>query len=152
MVERICPQCHYGNPLEHRFCGRCGISLERNQLASSQETGLNLANLNVPDSLKQVGQAMAVSLVTLAAEAGMAWLRRRINQIGMPQQPAAYQATPITIQQMPTPAHTTSSIVPMVAAPPASEVTVHRHRVVQIWEHGVLTHQCVERTTWSREL
>jgi hypothetical protein len=151
MVERICPQCHFGNPLEHRFCGRCGISLERNQLAPPPETGLNLSNLNVPDSLKQVGQAMAVSLVALAAEAGMAWLRRRVNQIG--QQPITYQTTPVTYQQVPAATQpTSSSIVPTVAVPPASEVTVHRHRVVQVWEHGVLTHQSVERTTWSREL
>lgn len=152
MVERICPQCHYANPLEHRFCGRCGTSLERNQLVSAQGTDFSLANVNMPDSLKQLGQAMAVSLVTLAAEAGMAWLRRRINQIGTTQPAVTHQEPPIHIHQAAPPAATSTSIIPASGAYHGSEVTIHRHRVVQVWEQGVLTHQTVERTTWSREM
>jgi hypothetical protein len=26
-LERICPQCHWGNPAEYKFCGKCGYNL-----------------------------------------------------------------------------------------------------------------------------
>lgn len=150
MVERICQQCQHGNPLENRFCGSCGASLEHAaRLLPNQETSLAVASSNMPVQFKQVGKAVAVSLLALAAEAGMTWLRHRIDQM---QVPAA--------QQTPPPAQT--SLVPRMTRPTmptnagsptsaASTVTILRHRVVQTWERGVLTRQTVERTLWRRE-
>ncbi|MDP8901725.1 MAG: zinc ribbon domain-containing protein [Actinomycetota bacterium] len=74
-----CPQCRHGNPLENRFCGACGAPLtDRRQLARRPEGGPPAAGRALlPAELKPVGRALAVGLATLAARAGLAWLRRR---------------------------------------------------------------------------
>ncbi len=142
MVERICSHCQVGNPLDNRFCGRCGASLETPRQLSGQQTALAPAVPALPAHVKQVSKAVAVSLATLAAEAGMAWLRGRVErlQTGAPsasQPPAATQIVrPAAMQNDP---------------PPANDIsTVLRQRVVQVWEDGTLTRQIVERTVWRR--
>lgn len=152
MVERICPQCQHGNPLANRFCGRCGTTLEHPLTKPRQEeTGLALARNALPAPLNQVGKAVLVSLATLAAEAGLAWLRNRVDQMNARpttlHQPAASAQQTQTLPQMTRPA--AAQIVP--AAPTRSTVTILSQRVVQIWEHGLLTRETVERTIWRRE-
>ncbi len=73
-----CPQCGHGNPLENRFCGACGAPLTSSgQLARRPEAGPPAAGRALlPAELKPVGRALAVGLATLAARAGLAWLRR----------------------------------------------------------------------------
>lgn len=143
MVERICPQCQNGNPLENRFCGRCGASLERHDLASNSETSLIIGGVQLPArQVRQVGQALALSLAALAAEAGMAWLRRRVDQISVP------ETRPQVVTQ---PAPQRTAIVPARQAPVNQIVTVISSRVVEVWEHGELTRQTVERSFWRRE-
>jgi hypothetical protein len=97
--------------------------------------------------LKQVGKAVAVSLAALAAEAGMAWLRRRVER--MQNAPVGTQQahTPQTTQ----PAHPTTQIVPAQPATSQRNVTVWSQRVVQTWEQGDLIRQTVERTVWRRD-
>lgn len=162
MVERICPQCQYGNPIEHRFCGRCGASLNRNQLVSQEQQtskSLTVPQVNLPVHLKQVGQAVAVSLLTLAAEAGIAWLRRRVEQMSLPSHTVTQQSIPVVqtyavpqqttalAQNNPQPANITSS------STSATDIyTVAQQRVVQVWEHGQLKGQILERTVWQREV
>lgn len=143
MVERICPQCQHGNPLENRFCGRCGTSLERNELAPRPDAGLTIAGHNLPVQFKQVGQAMAVSLAALAAEAGLAWLRRRVERINLPT-PATQQITPVTQSS-------SSSIVPATPAPRHNVVTIFSQRVVEVWDREGLMRQTIERSVWRRE-
>jgi hypothetical protein len=74
-----CPQCRHGNPLENRFCGACGTPLTSSgQLARRPEDGPPTAGRALlPAELKPVGRALEVGLATLAARAGLAWLRRR---------------------------------------------------------------------------
>ncbi len=75
-----CPQCRHGNPPENRFCGACGAPLEKSggQLVRRTEDSPTTASRALlPAELKPVGRALAVGLATLAAEAGLAWLRRR---------------------------------------------------------------------------
>lgn len=137
MVERICPQCHYGNPLDDRFCGRCGTSLDRHQsLAPPQpETGLSIAGYTLSPQWKKVGQAMAVSIMALAAEAGVSWLRRRLEQ--GPSHALTH-----------TPSSHGQSLMGHTFLGDGGPVTVRKQRVVQIWNRGEMTHQIVERTTW----
>lgn len=171
MVERICPQCQHGNPLDNRFCGHCGGSLERSptltdgQRHQQPTPSTSLANLVVADQdevtarLKQVGQAVAVGLATLAAEAGMAWLRRKIEHMGQtpaaPPQHVVYQ--PVQTHALP------QTVVHQVAQPPIQTgyhypvpqphggmVTILSQRVVEVWERGVMTKQTVERNVWRR--
>lgn len=81
MLERICPHCEQANPLDNRYCGQCGALLEKGALAPYRESPLTIgAGRFLPaPSLRQVGQAVAVSLVALAAEAGLSWLRSRLT-------------------------------------------------------------------------
>jgi hypothetical protein len=148
MVERICPQCQHGNPLDNRFCGRCGAGLDTPQeIAHRQQSSLARREPAIPAHYKQVGKAVALSLATIAAEAGLAWLRRRAER-GQIEVPA--------LQQKAEPANSATSITRPTAAPatpaaPRDTVTIWSQRVVQVWEQGNLTRQTVERSIWKRE-
>jgi hypothetical protein len=151
MVERICPQCQHGNPLQNRFCGNCGTSLEsQDQLAAQsqrQQAGLALTAPALPAEFKQVGKAMAVSLMALAAEAGVAWLRSRLE--GRPDAGASAHATP---EQQANPlVRMTRPATPPAPPEQPNRITVWSQRVIQTWEHGTLTRQTIERTIWRRE-
>lgn len=144
MVERICPQCQHGNPLDNRFCGHCGASLERNELASRPETGLVPAKSALPARLKHVGQAMAVSLAALAAEAGFAWLRRRVDHISLPSLANLSKLTALVPRSQ-------AEVVEKSPDPARNVVTIMSQRVVEIWDRDGLMRHTVERTIWRRE-
>jgi hypothetical protein len=144
MVKQICAQCQHSNPLENHFCGHCGASLDNYQIVPRQETSLTVAGHHLPaEQLKQIGQAAAVSLAALAAEAVLAWLRRRVGKMNASslstiQGPSASQVTrPIPVSER---ARSTGNMV-----------TVFSQRVVRVWERGNLVSQLVERTIWRRE-
>ena len=86
-----CPQCRHGNPPEDRFCGACGASLTvGGQLARRPEGSPSPAShAPLPAELKPVVKALAVGLATLAARAGLMWLRRRAEGSGRPSLPVA---------------------------------------------------------------
>ncbi len=168
MVERICPKCQHGNPLHNRFCGQCGTPLERTNtttdIVPSQQPGLPvLRSINVPPELRQMGKAIAVGLAALAAEASMAWVRRRIEHINQPSQPMyqvvqsqpvvhsyhAGQPYPVT-QSYPVATQSAPQVVTHTVAP-SGAATVVSQRIVQVWEDGVLKRQAIERTHWRRE-
>ena len=76
-----CPLCRHDNPAEKRFCGRCGASLTSGkQLVPRREGALIAASRTLPAKFKPVGKALAVTLAALAAEAGLAWLGRRVER------------------------------------------------------------------------
>lgn len=173
MVERICPHCQHGNPLDNRFCGQCGAPLERTNtttdIVQSQQPGLPvLSSINVPPELRHMGKAIAVGLAALAAEAGMAWIRRRIEHLNHPSQPMHQHMYPV-VQSQPVvhsyhagqPYHVTQGypvatqsappVTRTVAPTPNGAATVVSQRIVQVWEDGVLKRQAVERTHWRRE-
>lgn len=132
MVERICAACQHGNPIAHRFCGACGASLEPQALAPRPSDTLMIAGQAVPlAQVRHVGRAVAVGLAAVAAEAGLAWLRRRGNL----------------------PATTTPGAQPTQVSPDAitGAVTIMSQRVIEIWDHGTLTRQIVEKQIWKKE-
>src|SRR5919202_6463203 len=76
-----CPLCRHDNPAENRFCGRCGVSLTSGkQLVPRREGALTTASRTLPAKFKPVGKALVVTLTALAAEAGLAWLGRRVER------------------------------------------------------------------------
>ncbi len=81
MDERIlCPLCWHGNLPENRFCGHCGALLTSGQqLTPRPEANPTVANRSLPTKLGPAGKALAVGLAVLATEAGLAWLRRRVE-------------------------------------------------------------------------
>jgi hypothetical protein len=87
--------------------------------------------------IKQVGTALAVGLATVAAEAGMAWLRRRAEASRLPVTAAGTrQAT---------------AIIKPDADLVRDTVTIVSQRVVEVWEHGSLARQVVEKHVWRKE-
>ncbi|HMQ34676.1 MAG TPA: zinc ribbon domain-containing protein [Chloroflexaceae bacterium] len=138
MVERICPACQHGNPMENRYCGACGASLEHNALATRRDDALVIAGQSIPlAQVRQVGRAVAVGLAAVAAEAGVAWLKRRAERVGVP-------TTALAVRPAAEPA-------PQAADPVANVVTIVSQRVVEIWDHGSLTRQIVEKHVWKKE-
>lgn len=139
MVERICPGCQHGNPLENRFCGACGASLEHNALAVRRDDAIVIAGQSIPlAQVRQVGKAVALGLAAVAAEAGIAWLKRRADG-GVPTSALAVRPTQ-AVQAAPT-----------TADPVAHVVTIVSQRVVEIWDHGSLTRQIIEKHVWKKE-
>ncbi|MEJ5346172.1 MAG: zinc ribbon domain-containing protein [Chloroflexus sp.] len=141
MVERICPACRHGNPLENRYCGACGAALtEPDALAPREQAALAPRTFPLaltPAQVRQLGTALALGVATLAVEAGRAWLRRRMG--------SAPTTAPITTVTTPT------LTTPAVPAPISVTTTIISQRVVEIWERGELVRQVVERHVWRRE-
>ncbi|NJN65920.1 MAG: zinc ribbon domain-containing protein [Chloroflexaceae bacterium] len=170
MVERICPRCQHGNLLENRFCGHCGAPLERTELEARRQTGTGTPislplTSDLPIQLRQVGQALAVSLAALVVEAGLAWVRRRVERMGQPasqptSQPVIQPISPHPTVVSPPYPGVSSSHLPVVSPPAPSApsapsaratVTIWSQRVVEVWEQGNLSRQTIERHVWRRE-
>jgi hypothetical protein len=141
MVERICPSCQHGNPLDDRFCGKCGVPLERQLPMRRADARLTIAGRDLPVTWKQFSRTVALSVAALAAEAGLAWLRRRLESGSAP--------VPIvpsrTVAPQATAAETTA-----LAGPVRNVVTIVSQRVVEIWDGGDGTRRVVERNFWRR--
>ncbi|MBV9454891.1 MAG: hypothetical protein JOZ19_12365 [Rubrobacter sp.] len=80
-----CPVCRRDNPTENQFCGGCGASLTSDkQLELRREDTLPAARHPLPAKLKPVGEALAVILASIAAEAAVGWLNRRAGRNASP--------------------------------------------------------------------
>lgn len=146
MLEQICPECQHGNPLDNRFCGQCGESLTGHAIVPRQETGLTVAGYRLPaEQLKQVGQTVAMSLLAIAAEAGLAWLRRRVGQVD-----TAPRVTKPQVSKTPA-ATPKTAIVPTPSMPARRIVSIFSQHVVSVWGEDGFVRQSVERITWRRE-
>jgi hypothetical protein len=141
MVERICPACQHGNPLDDHFCGKCGARLERQLPARRSDAYLTIAGHNLPVTWKQFSRTVALSVAALAAEAGLAWLRRRMEAGPAPAPIMPSKA----VSAQPAPAERTA-----LTAPAGSVVTIVSQRVVEIWDSGDGARRMVERTFWRR--
>jgi len=140
MVERICPACQQGNPVNDRFCGKCGAAIERQLPARRGDTQLTVAGRNLPVTWQQLGKTVALSVAAVAAEAGLAWLRHRIE---------AGSAAPAPIAR-PAPTTSTSAETTALARPAGSIVTIISQRVIEVWDSGDGRKQISERHTWRR--
>jgi hypothetical protein len=139
MVERICPQCGHGNPLDHHFCGKCGAALERLLPAPLSPQPLVRLSAALPARWRDVGRAVAISAVALAAEAGIAWLARRIEQRQAPVVPVV------------SPARIVSPDAPLSTPREATNiVTIMSERVIELIDDGNGTRRISERTFWRR--
>jgi hypothetical protein len=91
----LCPQCEHENPLGNRFCGRCGASLTSSrQIVPRHENTPAAVVRALPAKLGPTGKVLLVGLATLAAEAGLLWLRRRVERTDRPPVPAAQDPKP----------------------------------------------------------
>ena len=68
------------NPPHNHFCGSCGASLEASSdLLVRRENGLTIMGHTLPAKLGPAGDVLVVGLATLAAQAGLSWLRQKIK-------------------------------------------------------------------------
>ncbi|NOK63875.1 MAG: zinc ribbon domain-containing protein [Chloroflexi bacterium AL-W] len=140
MVERICPTCQHGNLLESRFCNKCGAALEWQLPARRGEFGMTIAGRQLPVTWQQFGKTVAISAAALAAEVGIAWLRRRI-EAGSNTTTSSSTELAARSPTVPTTTFTTK---------PQSNVTIMSQRVVDIFDNGSGERRIVERTLWQR--
>ncbi len=93
MTERdLCSLCRHENPPENRFCGWCGARLTSTAPAPRTKGSLAAGVGALPVRLKPVGKALAVGAAVLAAEAGLAWVRRRTPRGDLASLPAVRDA------------------------------------------------------------
>jgi hypothetical protein len=138
MVERICPACQQANPVDDRFCGKCGAQMERQLPARIADTRLTIAGRNLPITWQQLGKTVAISAAALAADVGMAWLRRRLE--------AGPSAAPTALaRSMPAGADATAP-----ARSAGSIVTIISQRVIEVWDSGDGKRQINEKHIWRR--
>lgn len=142
MVERICPACQHGNPLESRYCGKCGGALERQLPARLGEGRMVLAGRQLPVTWQQLGKTVALSAAALAAEVGLAWLRSRMES-GRVADPAPLAKTAPAARPAETQAQ---AIVPR----PSNAVTIISQRVIEIWDSGDGHRRIEERAFWQK--
>jgi len=143
MVERICPACQHGNPLDDRFCGKCGAPLERQLLARRGDAPLAVAGRQLPVTWQQFGKTVALSVAALAAEAGLAWLRKRIESGSFGTAASLARSAPAA---RPAAAETTA----LRHGPVGNVVTIVSQRVIEIWEGEDGRRQISERHFWRR--
>jgi hypothetical protein len=120
MIERICPECATGNPLEVEQCGACGCSLEA-PLVRRSSGPLSRLTPGLPVRWQQAGKAVALGAVALAVEAGAAWLQQR----------AAQKPAPLARPTRTRPAG-----------------FVAQQRVWETFENGTLRRRVIEQTVW----
>ncbi|MEI6777516.1 MAG: zinc ribbon domain-containing protein [Chloroflexales bacterium] len=138
MVERICPACQHGNPLDNRYCGACGGPLQHDALARAGTTAIVIAGQQIPVAqIKQAGKVLAVGLATVAAEVGLSWLRRRAEVSRLP----AVVANPQSVIAI---AKADADVV-------RNTVTIVSQRVVEVWEQGAMARQVIEKQVWRKE-
>ncbi|HZB96158.1 MAG TPA: hypothetical protein VE268_09365 [Herpetosiphonaceae bacterium] len=120
MIERICPECATGNPVEAEQCAACGCPLEA-PLVRQSSGPLSRLTPRLPVRWQQAGKAVALGAVALAVEAGAAWLQQRAAQKPAPlARPGRRQSAAYVAQQ----------------------------RVWETFEDGVLRRRVIEQTVW----
>ena len=143
MVERICSVCQHGNPLDDRFCGKCGAPLERQLPARRSDAPMILAGHQLPVTWQQFGKTVALSVAAVAAEAGLAWLRKRIESVPTPAPAPLARRQP---SQAPAAAETTA----LANSSVGNVVTIVSQRVIEIWEGADGRRQINDRHFWRR--
>ena len=112
--------------------------MERQLPARLAETRLTIAGRNLPVTWQQLGKTVAISAAALAADVGLAWLRRRLE--------AGPSAAPAPLARG-APA-TSDPLAPASAA--GSIVTIISQRVIEIWDTGDGRRQINEQHFWRR--
>ncbi len=132
MTQQICPQCRQTNELSDEFCRRCGRALALQPVPYRHRSAMTVGggSLLPAPTMKQVAQAVTVSLVALAAEVGIVLLRRRIARMSV--------------------TDGRSVIIPKDnrQVTPSGNAIVSR-RVVQFWRKGRMTGQVVEQSIYQ---
>jgi hypothetical protein len=139
MTQKLCPACTAQNPLDNRYCGRCGSRLDQ-PLVAQRPSDLTIGRspLLPAPTMRQVGRAAAASLLAIAAEVGLAWLRRRAE----PGEEAALPSRQKAASSLPARA---------LPGPPGRVSAIFGRRIVRRWQQGRQGQETVEEEVWWYE-
>src|SRR3954454_4535090 len=84
-VQRVCVQCGEGNPVESRYCGRCGYD---------SQSALPAQRPNLPVVIGRAALPVLLGAASLALRMGWKLLQNRLAQ---PPAPAPAKAPPPTV-------------------------------------------------------
>lgn len=143
MTQKLCPACAAQNPLANRFCGSCGSRLDQPLVAPPrQELTIGRGSSLPAPTLKQVGRAAAASLAAIAAEAALAWLRRRAGSAELAS-PAPQKVRAPEVEKL----------LPAKALPfPGGRVSaIFGRRIVRRWQQGSRGQETVDEEVWWYE-
>jgi hypothetical protein len=134
MADLLCPVCNAANHSNSRYCRRCGSDLFHDvTVVPAQSTSLQRMSRALPaKQVKQVSQAVAVSVAALALEVGISWMRKRLREQKIETLPAVQDTKATVIRP------NERQIVRRDGS------TMFRHRTTQLWHNGQLTHEIVE--------
>jgi hypothetical protein len=84
-VQRVCVQCGEGNPVEARYCARCGYD---------SQAALPVQRTNLPVVIGRAALPVLVGAASLVVRAGWKLLQSRLAQPATSPKPAAPQPRP----------------------------------------------------------
>lgn len=141
MADLLCPVCNAANGSASRYCRRCGSDLFHDvTVVPARPSSLQKMSRALPSKqVKQVSQAVAVSVAALALEVGISWMRKRLREH--------------KIETLPTVQEQKATVI----RPNERQITrregstMMRHRTTQFWRNGELSHEIVEneQIIWS---
>jgi hypothetical protein len=103
-IQRICVQCGYANPLESRYCARCGYD---------SQAALPAPRTTLPAVIGRAALPVLVGAASVALRVGWRLLQQRASQAARPQPPQQPRAI------VPRPE------APPVPLPPRARRTIH---------------------------
>ena len=151
---KTCPICRQQNPSANSFCGKCGADLaETNRADLDREDKALLIRRPTPIEIRENQLAtpqakalvvtIAVGVATLLAEAGLAYLQRRVSEMERPS---------LSLRRSKKAVDEKSIIIPPNSKrPPDRVITVVSERVIEEKRWGRPARRIVERMAWRGE-
>jgi len=142
MAGIVCPVCQHRNPRGYRSCDNCGANLQQAPLIIPNQSNLTISKPQLPSrELKALGASVAVSVFALLAEAGLIWLRRRVQQMELVSTPGKKQRNlPAVVENSPMPKKN------------KQVTTVLSERIIEEKRWGRKTRRIIERFAWRHEI
>jgi hypothetical protein len=109
-VQRVCVQCGEGNPVEARYCARCGYD---------SQAALPVQRTNLPSVIGQAALPVLVGAAGLVVRAGWKLLQNRLAQA------AASHVTVPPVRQPSAPQHLTPQPRPEATSSRRAKRTIH---------------------------
>jgi hypothetical protein len=85
-LQRVCVQCGEGNPVESRYCARCGYD---------SQSALPTVRSNLPEVIGRAALPVLVGAAGLVVRAGWKLLQNRLAQASITPAPKAQPVIPI---------------------------------------------------------
>jgi hypothetical protein len=143
MLGERCVNCQQNNPPGNSHCLGCGAPLNQKAVVVSLDRSVVRLKSQLPSrQLKRLGASVAVAAVTLLAEAGYIYLRRRVQGVQGPLLPKfRRRALPATVETRTKKTETSGKRV----------VTFFSERVVEERRWGRPVRRIVDRFAWRSE-